>query len=135
MSFTNALYRGKSELGGVYAKYATDLRSLKCMLRCGRAVPIFGSKLEDVLRAIKPEILIDARMRKRTQPKVQRGLAPCTIGLGPNFVAGKTTDIVVETARGPRLGAVIKSGRSQELAGEPRELGGYRLALVNCTLD
>jgi xanthine dehydrogenase accessory factor len=126
MSFTNALFRGKCELCGVYAKYAADLRSLKCMLLCGRAVPVFDFKLEDVLLAIKPEILVDARMRKRIQPEVQRGLAPCTIGLGSNFVAGKTTDLVVETAWGPRLGAVIKRGRSQELAGEPRELGGHR---------
>jgi xanthine dehydrogenase accessory factor len=125
MSFTNALFKGKSELNGVYAKYAADLSNLKCMLHCGRAVPVSDSSFDDLLRAIKPEILIDARMRKRAQPEVQLGLAPFTIGLGPNFVAGETTDIVVETAWGPRLGAVIQSGRSQKLAGEPRQLGGH----------
>jgi xanthine dehydrogenase accessory factor len=64
-------------------------------------------------------------MRKHQQPESQRGLAPLTVGLGPNFVAGQTTDVVVETAWGVRLGDVIKAGRALDLAGEPRAIDGH----------
>ena len=57
-------------------------------------------ELGDVLAAVLPDVLVDARMRKRAQPETQRGLAPLTIGLGPNFVAGQTTDLAVETQWG-----------------------------------
>ena len=63
-------------------------------------------------------------MRKRATPEPQRGLAELTIGLGPNFVAGETTDLVIETAWGDSLGASIESGRSLPLSGEPKPVDG-----------
>ena len=59
------------------------------------------------IRVVSPEILVDARLQKRLQPEVQRGLAPLTIGLGPNFTAGVTTDLIVETSWGDDLGRVL----------------------------
>ena len=49
-----------------------------------------------------------------------RGLAPLTIGLGPNFVAGETVDFAVETSWGDALGAVIKRGPTLALAPSKR---------------
>ena len=52
-----------------------------------------------------------ALMRKRTVPEIQRGVAPLTIGLGPNFVASENVDVAIETcgvtdlARSSRPGA------------------------------
>ena len=43
------------------------------------------------------------------------GLAPLTIGLGPNFVAGETIDIVVETSW-EQLGHVVTRGSALPLA-------------------
>ena len=77
-----------------------------------------------MLAASGPRVLVDARMRKRTTPEPQRGLAGLTIGLGPNFVAGETTDVVIETAWGDALGACIESGRSLPLSGEPKHVDG-----------
>lgn len=51
-------------------------------------------------------------------------LAPLTIGLGPNFVAGQTVDLAIETGWGERLGEIITSGPTLPLVGEPRSLGG-----------
>jgi xanthine dehydrogenase accessory factor len=68
--------------------------------------------------------LVDARMRKRAVPEKQRGLAPLTVGLGPNFVAGDTVDLAIETMWGDRLGKVIEAGATLPLAGEPRPIGG-----------
>jgi xanthine dehydrogenase accessory factor len=64
-------------------------------------------------------------MRKRAQPEPQRGLAPLTIGLGPNFVAGQTTDLAIETQWGDALGTVIAEGPTNALGGEPRSFGGH----------
>jgi xanthine dehydrogenase accessory factor len=58
-------------------------------------------------------------------PETMRGLAPLTIGLGPNFEVGANADIVVETAWGDELGRVISKGRAKDLSGEPREIGGH----------
>ena len=68
------------------------------MTACGRAIPMVRVDLPATLAAIRPDVLIDARMRKREIPERQAGLAPLTIGLGPNFLAGLSTDLVVETA-------------------------------------
>lgn len=125
VAFVDALFEDKVSLEGIHAKYARSIESLRHMLNCRRAVPVVDVEFDALISAVKPDVLVDARMRKREQPEVQRGLAPLTIGLGPNFVAGKTTDLVVETAYGHNLGGLIRSGRAQPLTGEPRELGGH----------
>jgi xanthine dehydrogenase accessory factor len=71
------------------------------------------------------EMLVDAQMRKRTQPETLRGLTPMTIGLGPNFVASETVDVAIETEWGDALGKVITAGATQPLRGEPRAIAGY----------
>ena len=52
MAFVNALYDGKSELSGIFAKRARDLRALEAMIECGRAIPALSESLEDVLAEI-----------------------------------------------------------------------------------
>jgi xanthine dehydrogenase accessory factor len=64
-------------------------------------------------------------MRKRERPEPQLELAPLTIGLGPNFVAGETTHVAIETQWGDALGAVVTAGATRELAGEPRSFDGH----------
>ena len=125
VAFTDALFDGRAALEGVMAKYAPSLDDIPYMLACGRAVPVYDHAFEPLVAALRPDVLVDARMRKRIEPEPQRGLAPLTIGLGPNFVAGATTDIVIETAHGPHTGRVIGAGRAAELAGEPEPLGGH----------
>ena len=83
------------------------------------------AELAPALAALAPDVLVDARMRKRAVPEVQRGLAPLTIGLGPNFVAGETTDLAIETQWGDDLGTVVSAGPTQALGGEPRAFEGH----------
>ena len=125
MAFTDAVFDGKAQLEGVIAKHARTISSLKAMLQCRRAVAVATDELNDLVDAIRPDILVDARMRKRQHPEKQRGLARLTIGLGPNFIAGDTTDLVIETAWGPSLGQIIKHGPSLPLSGEPKAIGGH----------
>ncbi len=124
-ALTDALFEGRAALEGVTAKYARALDDLPYMLACGRAVPVTDQEFVSVSQALRAEVLVDARMRKHVVPEVQRGLATLTIGLGPNFVAGESVDLVVETAYGPDLGRVIDVGPSKHLVGDPQPLAGH----------
>ncbi len=123
MAFADAIFDGACELDGVGARRA-ELAELGEGRRDEVLVSI-AEQLGDVLAALLPDVLVDARMRKRAQPETQRGLAPLTIGLGPNFVAGETVDVAVETQWGDDLGTVVRVGATKPLGGEPRAFEGH----------
>jgi len=125
MAFADAMFDGKAELAGVLAKCARDTTGLNIMVKCRRAIPVASGELSSVIEAFQPDVLVDARMRKRYHPENQRDLAPLTVGLGPNFVAGAATDVVIETAWGPGLGSIIRQGASLPLHGEPQSIAGH----------
>lgn len=123
MAFTDAIFAGACELDGVSARRA-ELEELR--VPGGDEVLLSTAEhLDDLLAAVRPDVLVDARMRKRAQPETQRGLARLTIGLGPNFVAGETTDLAIETQWGDDLGTVIERGPTKPLGGEPRAFEGH----------
>lgn len=125
MAFTDAFFEGSCTLEGVFAKRASGVASLERMLQCGKALPVSDAPFEEVLPAVAPDVLVDARVHKHDDPGSLRGLAPLAIGLGPGFVAGENADIVIETAWGEALGQVIRSGPARAYSGEPRSLGGH----------
>ncbi len=122
MSFADALFDGAAELEGVVA-VRTDLDGVGGALGGRRFVPITTASLDALLAAVEWQALVDARMRKREIPEDQTGLAPLTIGLGPNFVAGVTVTAAIET-RWEDLGRVILDGPTMPLSGEPRAIAG-----------
>lgn len=124
MAFVDALFDGCAQLEGVLAKRARDLADLPDMVRCGRAVPVSKDDFSAVLERLVPDVLVDARMRKRDRPELQIRLARLTIGLGPNFIAGENTDLAIETGWGDDLGRLIRSGAARPLAGEPQAIDG-----------
>ncbi len=125
MAFADAVFDGRAELDGVVAVRVDDVSALTSMLARPEVIPVVIASMDLILRVFRPHILVDARMRKRAQPEMQRGLAPLTIGLGPNFVAGLTTDIAIETSWGPDLGKPIDRGATRPLEGEPRSIAGH----------
>jgi xanthine dehydrogenase accessory factor len=125
MAFTDAMFSGKAQLDNVIAKRSQQPEHLRCMLACGLAIPVVSDELDYVVSAMNPDVVIDARMRKRATPEPQRHLARITIGLGPNFAAGEQTHIAIETAWGDALGQVIRRGPTRPLEGEPREIAGH----------
>jgi len=123
MAFTDAVFDGQAILDGILARLVND--SPQEALAAGEYIPVSVGDFSTLLETLRPQILIDARMRKHAQPEAQRGLTPLVIGLGPNFIAGQTVDAAIETGWGAALGAVIWSGATHPLAGEPRSIGGY----------
>jgi xanthine dehydrogenase accessory factor len=125
MAFTDAVFDGQAELAGVRATRVDDPDHLAAAMSHGATIPVLVISLHRLLPILAPDVIVDARMRKRHHPERQRGWAPLTIGLGPNFTAGDTTDLVVETQWGDSLGAVLAHGTTSPLAGEPRAIAGH----------
>jgi xanthine dehydrogenase accessory factor len=125
MAFTDAVFDGRAELAGVTAERVDRLARLPAALAQRATIPVVLQPFPEVLATLRPDVVVDARMRKRQHPEPQRRLAPLTIGLGPNFVAGDTTDLVVETEWGDSLGTVLARGAARPLAGEPRPIAGH----------
>ncbi len=123
MAFTDAAFDGEAELAGVRAIRVGSEVELDAQLAAGNVAVSLGD-LEELVRGFRPDILVDARMRKRNVPERQMELASLTIGLGPNFVAGETTHVVIETAWGDDLGDVVTQGPASSHAGGPRRIGG-----------
>lgn len=124
MAFADAVFDGSATLDGVTARRADDRCTLGEILDGKAEVPVVTWDFGQLLALLSPPVLVDARMRKRAVPEVQRGLAPLTIGLGPNFTAREITDLVIETSWGERLGEIIREGAALPLAGEPHAIGG-----------
>ena len=69
MAFSDAVFSGKASLAGVLAKRCADLHALASMLRCGKAVPVVVGELPQIARSVQPDVVVDARMRKRERPE------------------------------------------------------------------
>jgi xanthine dehydrogenase accessory factor len=125
MAFCDAIFDGVAMLEGVQASYVTDISELNANLALRDSIPITSLDLKILLAAIKPCALVDARMRKHDQPEIQITLAPFTVGLGPNFIAGETVHAAVETGWNETLGQVIWQGATKPLQGEPQTIAGH----------
>ncbi|MEA2157390.1 MAG: xanthine dehydrogenase accessory factor [Solirubrobacteraceae bacterium] len=125
MAFTDAIFDGECTLDGVCGRRVEELIGLAEAIAERDGVRITTAGLGFVLAAVQPDVLVDARMRKHETPESQLDLAPLTIGLGPNFVAGETTHLAIETQWGDGLGTVVTAGTTRELAGEPRSFDGH----------
>lgn len=122
-SFADAMFDGTAVLEGVTAWRVAD----PAAWRVGGAgqIVLCAAPFPECLSGLDATVLVDARMKKRAIPEVQRRLAPLVIGLGPNFVAGGNVDVAIETAWGEALGRVIEAGPTSTFAGEPKPIGGY----------
>ena len=125
MSFTDAVFDGQAVLDGVEARLMAGKSRLEESLAAHQAIPVAVTDFYKLLKLLRPTVLVDAQMRKHQKPEAQRRLAELTIGLGPNFIAGATTDLAIETNWGASLGQIIERGATSPLQGEPREIEGH----------
>jgi xanthine dehydrogenase accessory factor len=93
MAFADAMFDGQATLDGIAALHVDHPEAVPAVLADRAVVPVAVGVFGGVLRAVAPDVLVDARMRKRDRPEGQRGLAPLTIGLGPNFAATPDGDL------------------------------------------
>ena len=71
MAFTDAIFSGAAVLDGGTARRLDDLGALAQSLSQRTLVPVAVLPFETLVREIDWDVLIDARMRKRTLPERQ----------------------------------------------------------------
>jgi xanthine dehydrogenase accessory factor len=125
VSFSDCAFNGEAWFDGVKAVLVADLMTVRPLLEVHAVIPMAVEPIDAVVREVRPHILIDARMRKREHPESQIGLAPLTMGLGPNFVAGENADLIVETGWGDDMGHVYDHGATRPLEGDPHPIDGH----------
>ena len=123
VSFAEAVHRGEITVEDVVGQLVTDLSELENVWDQGR-IPVLVDPELDSLSALKPQVVVDARMRKKP-PETGLDLAPLVIGLGPGFTAGMDCHAVIETNRGHNLGCVYWEGSPEPDTGIPGSVGGY----------
>lgn len=124
MAFAEAIFDGEAILEGVVARRVEKM-NLRILMLTPTFIPVMTGEIYRLAEKLRPQVLVDARMRKHKKPFRQVQLAPLIIGLGPNFTAGKNAHIAIETAHGEHLGQIIHSGPTMPLAGEPVSLEGH----------
>ncbi len=124
MSFIDALFDGHALLDGVEARWVPDLAAVRSCWMEGRALPVVTLPEEELLAAVKFDVVIDATSRHATQPADLRPLAPTTIGFGPGYEPGCNCHIAIETQWGSAMGEVLRDAPAAARAGGPRLLDG-----------
>jgi xanthine dehydrogenase accessory factor len=120
MAFADAMFDGETQLTGVIARLVSPAR-LSPSTWSVRFIPVTATPPRGAIEKLAPDVIVDARMKKRGRPERLKRLAHLTIGLGPGFVAGETVDVAVETDGG-NPGRILRAGAAPAT---PREANGH----------
>jgi xanthine dehydrogenase accessory factor len=121
--FSEAILDGSQTIQGIRARFARNIEDVERIHDAGEvAVSVMG--LDETVEKWHPDIFIEAAMLRRNWGLTPE-LAPVVIALGPGYVAKRDCHAVVETFRGPDVGAVLDD-TGDELEDEPpAEIMGF----------
>jgi len=121
--FSEAILDGIQTIQGIRARFARNIEDVERIHDAGEvAVSVMG--LDETVEKWHPDIFIEAAMLRRNWGLTPE-LAPVVIALGPGYVAKRDCHAVVETFRGPDVGAVLDD-TGDELEDEPpAEIMGF----------
>jgi len=121
--FSEAIFDGAQMIQGVTARLAETLEQVDFINRLGD-IAVSTASLESALRTWKPDVFIEAAMLHHNWG-LSRDMAPVVIALGPGYVAGADCHAVVDTFRGPQVGAVLEDTGEHLIDEEPAKIMGY----------
>lgn len=93
--FSEAVAEGCWQVQGKRARHLPQPEDCPLCWEQGE-IPVLTCAEAATLRAVRPDIFIEATLRKRPVP-LGRQLAPLVLALGPGFTAGQDAHLVVET--------------------------------------
>ncbi len=125
MAFGGALHDGEAVLEGLRGVRCANLGDALNCLKKPDSIPVLAWEDERADVSAQAQVVVDARMRKRSQPPLQMEEAPLVIGIGPGFEAGRQVHLGIESNWGEGLGRVIREGAAMAYTGEPRAVEGY----------
>jgi xanthine dehydrogenase accessory factor len=123
MAFSEAMFEHETQLTGVIARLIRP-SALSAATWTFRFVPVTSASLDLAIERLAPDVIVDARMRKRAIPESLRRRGRLAIGLGPGFVAGDNVDVAIETSW-DNLGRILRRGPTLPFNGEPRAINGH----------
>ncbi|HMM27014.1 MAG: selenium-dependent molybdenum cofactor biosynthesis protein YqeB [Chloroflexota bacterium] len=122
VAVSSAVFDGAIEIEGLRVCRAAGSAEARALATEGQ-IPVLVDPDAESLTALRPAVIVDARMAKRNLGTRRAG-APLVIALGPGFSAGDDCHAVIETNRGHRLGRVIWHGRAEPDTGRPGAVQG-----------
>lgn len=125
VAFSEAIYQGRTRVEDIPGTLADP--STVGFSPGGVAVVVDPDI--SLLPTLKVDAVVDARMTKVTPENLPTDKVP-VIGLGPGFTCGQDADLVIETHREARLGAVITEGAAAPNTGVAGSVGGQTLRRV-----
>jgi xanthine dehydrogenase accessory factor len=125
VAFSEAIYQGRTLVEDIPGDLADP--SSVSFITGGVTVVVDPDAV--LLPALNVDAVVDARMTKVEPESLPRGPA-CLIGLGPGFTCGQDADLIIETHREARLGAVISEGSAAPNTGVAGSVGGQTLRRV-----
>jgi xanthine dehydrogenase accessory factor len=121
--FSEAILDGTQTIQGIRGRFVRNVAEAVAANEAGD-VAVAALALEEVLHEWQPQIFIEAAMLRKNWG-LRRGIAPVVIALGPGYVARKDCDAVVDTVRGPQVGAVLEDTGERLRDAPPAEIMGY----------
>ncbi|NLV99364.1 MAG: EF2563 family selenium-dependent molybdenum hydroxylase system protein [Clostridiaceae bacterium] len=123
VSFCNAISEGEWEIEGARATFVKELSAIDdCLAR--REIPVSTMPEKKLAEYFRPDVFVDATVSKRAAD-YDKNYAGLVIALGPNIMAGRDADVVVETKRGHYLGSLIYEGFAAPNTGIPGDVDGF----------
>lgn len=125
VSFASAVHDGEITIEGVKAVLCPEPP-----LSRRDFIPVMVDEECRAANRWNPDIIIDARMRKKPPEYTGSGNGklpahPLLLGIGPDFEVGKNCHAIVETNRGHSLGRVLWNGRAEQNTRVPGPVSGY----------
>ncbi|MDI9502188.1 MAG: selenium-dependent molybdenum cofactor biosynthesis protein YqeB [Bacillota bacterium] len=124
VALSEALYEDTWTVEDITARKAGSPADFPAIWAEG-AVPVLADPKADLLKAVRPAVVVDAIIAKKNLGTV-RDMARCgVVAMGPGFTAGEDADIVIETNRGHNLGRLLFTGAAAPDTGIPGDIKGY----------
>lgn len=122
VAFSEAVFDQEVQVEELHARLVADREQIERAWR-ESVVPVIVDPEADIIRILRPEVVVDAIMAKRNLG-TRIDQAEVVIGLGPGFTAQIDAHAVVETQRGHYLGRALWEGSAEPNTGIPGEIGG-----------
>lgn len=121
--FSQAIVYGSMTVEDVTARFCAAPENAAAILAAGE-LPVLADPEAKCRTALRPDVVVDAILAKKNLG-TRITDAPCVIGVGPGFTAGKDCHAAVETMRGHTLGRALYHGSPLPNTNIPGLIGGF----------
>ena len=121
--FSQAIVYGSMTVEDVTARFCAAPENAAVILAAGE-IPVLADPEAKCRTALRPDVVVDAILAKENLG-TRITDAPCVIGVGPGFTAGKDCHAAVETMRGHPLGRALYHGSPLPNTNIPGLIGGF----------